>query len=406
MFKLQIKQDFNQNAIFLIVVLAVTYNALLSFINSHLFGVSFAMVAITEFLILISAIIIILKMGLTRFDSIDIFLILMGVTSAFVISIINQTVFIDSIRNILIIALFVMLGRRIDQKNLQQIFWIVSLIIAFFLILEIADLAAFAKLLNPASYYAATRGMEVSEFNDTGLFNTAAGFEGRFGYGIFNGPRTSSIFLEQVSLSNFAIILGIYLAVFWQKIKNHKRIFFILLIITILVTARSRSALALTIFALLTYHLLPLIPKKVNLLIFPVILLLIAIVYLTNLPYTYDDTFKGRISLTGHLLASFDLGNLFSLEIDKLKRYADSGIPYTITSYTIFGAILLWLYFVMVIFNDGPEQRRFVTLSNLYLFTLLMVGAAVFTIKTAALLWILAGYLSTNSKQVTQRVNE
>ncbi|MBD8639447.1 hypothetical protein [Sphingomonas sp. CFBP 13733] len=57
--------------------------------------------------------------------------------------------------------------------------------------------------------------MEVSEFNETGLFNNAAGFESRFSFGVFSGARTSSVFLEQVSNANFAGILCVFLVATW-----------------------------------------------------------------------------------------------------------------------------------------------------------------------------------------------
>lgn len=399
MFNSYLLQDKTQFGILLIVVSAVSYNAMLAFINANLVSINFLMAAGFEFLILISALALLIRVGITNLDSLEVFLVLIGVISAIIISIANQSIFIDSVRNILIIALFVMLGRRVNSKTLHTAFWVASVIVGVFLLIEIANLSLYVKTLNPASYYASTRGVAIGEFNETGLFNNAAGFEGRFGYGLFTGPRTSSIFLEQVSISNFAIILAIYVSVFWDKIETKKRIFYTLLIVTILITARSRSALAITLFALATYYLLPLIPRKLNLLIFPTFLVIIFTVYFSNLPYSFSDTFSGRISHTGHILINFNLEDFFITEIQNIYKYADSGIPYTIASYTLFGTIFLWLYLVIVIFKDGPRHRRFLTLANIYLFSLLMVGAAVFTIKTAALLWLLAGFLSINSEQ-------
>jgi putative polymerase len=396
------KDSFVQKSIFWIVLLAVGYNALLAVVNGNVFSVNFKMAAGFEFLILLSAIGIIVKTEFSILDIKEISLIVFVVIIALLISIVNQYLFIDSIRNFLIIALFVMLGRRISAENLHKLFFVVSFIVFSFLLIEVFALDLYVHIFNPASYYANTRGVIASEFNDTGLFNTANAqqMSDRFGYGLFNGPRTSSIFLEQVSISNFMIILVIYGSVFWDALSNKKRVFFMALVLMILITARSRSALALTIFALASYHVLPLITRKFSIMILPAVLSIIFIVYFfmpqENI-YSLEDSFRGRIFHTGLILASFNIPDYFSINIHKISNYADSGIPYVIMSYTLIGALVLWIYIATIVEFESPAHRRFIVLANLYFWMLLMVGAAVFTIKTAALLWILAGFLSVHS---------
>lgn len=391
-----------QKSIFWIVLLAVCYNALLAVLNANVLAVNFKMAAGVELLILLSAAGVILKTQPSGFDIKEIVFVVFVAVIALLISIVNQYLFIDSIRNFLIIALFVMLGRRMSKEYLHKVFFIVSVIVFTFLIIEVFALDIYVQIFNPSSYYQHTRGVAVSEFNDTGLFNTANAqqMSDRFGYGIFNGPRTSSIFLEQVSISNFTIILVIYVSVFWEILTTKKRLFFIALVLLVLITARSRSALALTLFAVASYYILPLIPRKLSILILPTVLGIIFMIYFfmpqENI-YALEDSFRGRIFHTGYLLADFDIPDYFSMNIHKISSYADSGVPYVITSYTLIGALALWIYIANIVNFESPAHRRFIVLANLYFWTLLMVGAAVFTIKTAALLWLLAGFLSASS---------
>ena len=378
-----------------VVLFGVFYNTLLALINAHVFSVNVKISALSEILIIGYALLLLTKSKFEISDIKEIVLLLSLVVIAILIIIFNQHIYIDTIRNTLIIAVFVMLGKRVDLPTINKIFLITSLIVTAVLLLEMFDLQGYAQLLKPALYYANTRGTAISEFNDTGLFNTALSFEGRFGYGLFNGPRTSSIFLEQVSLSNFAIVLSIFVASLWQHINTKNKLFYIALIITILITSRSRSALGIVLIALVTYQLLPLLNKRLVFLIFPAAILVTLLVYIIAPINGLEDTLHGRLSHTGHLLAESTLYNLFALDINNIGHYADSGIGYVLNAFSLFGMILLWLFVGLVINAQTKEQLRALYLINIYFFATLGVsGTSAFSMKTAALLWLLAGFMS------------
>lgn len=398
----RIEESSFQNLAVMLVVLAVCYNALLALVNANLFGLSFKIVALVEFSLLLGAISLILLSGLVKQDTVDILLILFGFCLALLISVLNQRVFIDALRDLLIITIFVMLGRRMLEESVHKVFLIISAIVAIFLLLEIFLLDIYVQLFEPAKYYAATRGIEIAWWNSTGLFNTAVSFASRFNYGVFDGPRTSSIFLEQVSLSNFAIILSVYIAVFWQRI-NYKHVFFMfLLIVAILITARSRTALAIVILVVVSFRVLPFIPRYMGLLMLPTVIAIAIAVYLSYPVTIVEDTLKGRISHSGRLLMDFDFTQFFALNVNTIGMYEDSGVPHLIVSYSLVGALLVWIYLAFISGNDGPRHRRFSLLMNGYLYATLLVSASVFTIKTAALIWIVAGFLSVHTREQLQ----
>ncbi len=195
---------------FVLVILAVTYNAILALINSLFFELSRGLVIFTEISILGASLAVVFTQSkLLEKDKHVVFLFLSVLFSTLLIFLSSQIIFIDAIRNILIICVFFLVGSRLSEEHIHKVFLYISFVIVFFLIIEILMLELYVGLFEPALYYQNTRGVEIKEFNQTGVFGNAEGFAGRFSYGVFSGPRTSSIFLEQVGLANFCTVLGV-----------------------------------------------------------------------------------------------------------------------------------------------------------------------------------------------------
>jgi hypothetical protein len=384
-----------QSVIVVIAFLAVLYNAILAVINGHLFSVNYSIVVMVEIVLLAIIMFLITTYGFIESDFKDIAFLTLIVLIGVLISMLNQQLFVDSIRNFLIVVLFYMLGKRTTEETIHKVFFVISIVVGVILLLEMFSLDSYAWLLQPAEYFANTRGISERAYNETGLFAAALGFDGRFNYGLFSGPRTSSVFLEQVSLSNFAIVLSIYLATFWQRITKKHIIYFVTLIVLILVTSRSRSALGLVVISFLGYHLIPFLSKRLVLIIFPMGILMTIMVYLLMPTDGFADTLQGRLSYTGDLLYNIDIKDIFALDIANIKRFGDSGFVYLINANTLFGAIATWLYVATAISANNSPQLRLLFLSNTYFFaTLAVSGTSVFSIKTAALLWLMIGFMS------------
>ncbi|MGL1668947.1 hypothetical protein ACSTHX_00660, partial [Vibrio parahaemolyticus] len=88
----------------------------------------------------------------------------------------------------------------------MRVLAIVNVVVLAVLLLEVLDLPSYVATFQPARFYQATRGAEIAFYNTTGLWGGAINVEGHFNVGLYNGPRTSSIFLEMVSNANFAVI--------------------------------------------------------------------------------------------------------------------------------------------------------------------------------------------------------
>ncbi|MCV0426937.1 MAG: hypothetical protein K5905_15860 [Roseibium sp.] len=376
-----------------IVVLAATvYNAVLAVLNAHVSGLGFTAVAATEMLILLAALVLILNNGLFEKDIVPFSLLIVTLVFAVYVSVISRGAVIDYLRNILIIFCFVTLGTLITLRGIRFIFLTACGLVFVCLLLEIYSVDMYGDLFFPGLYFENTRGLERKEYFDTKLFHNALGFEGRFTFGLI-GHRSSSLFLEQVSLANFAGVMMIALLTLWKRFSSFQRVFCIVTISLILLTNDSRTMLIFGAICFLGYFAFPYFPKVINLLYLPVILFAGFLVYIIK-PDASGDNIPGRVVLTMNHLLDLDLTDILGFAARSAGAFADSGYVYVIVIGTVFSLVLLWLFVSLYPACDTPEQRRFSHAFSIFMFMNMMIGGtAVFSIKIAGLLWLLTGFM-------------
>lgn len=380
-------------SVLLIVTAAMCYNAVLAIVNAHGPAMSPTTVGITEMLVLTSTAALILRTGRRSIDSLGFLILILFLIDALIVSIASETPYVTMARNGAIIALFLMLGARIDLVTLKRIFMLCAILVFVFLLLEMVNVKAYASLLSPSLYYERTRGTTPFEFDELGLFPNAIGFAGRFSISSLSDHRTSSLFLEQVSLANFSTVLVIYLTAMWQRLSLRPKIFYIVLIVLILLTTNSRTGLFLALIAPPVYFLAPRLNRLTPLAIMPGILAAAALAAST-LAISYDDTFSGRVQLTMRNLAAADMPALLGSSAPLAVQFSDSGIVFLIYSMSLAGFLAFWVMVSLVLSGSGAAPRRCALLMGLYMFcNLLVSGNAIFTIKVAALQWVLVGFL-------------
>lgn len=374
--------------------LAISYNACLALINAHIAGIGFAAVAATEIGILGLCLCVLAKTGLKKSSRNVVYFLCVYLLITLVLSIANQTLFVDAFRNMLIIAIFVCLGREVNQVTVTRTFLLCSAVVLLFLLIELGSLPLYAGIFRPADYFVNTRGVANFELDESGIFRNALGFEGRFSFGIFTGPRTSSVFLEQVSLANYAAVLCVYLLSLWPRLGRMERIAHVLTIVLIILSNNTRTSSILLLLSLVGYFVYPYIPKYTNALIAPAIILLGVVVYALY-PNVVDDDFVGRVSHTGKFIADMGWPEYFGLSLDKVSGLMDSGYPYVIYSTTVIGMVVYWLFVSFIVPQHTASQRRCANGLAMFIFiNLLIGGTAVFSIKIAAPLWLLVGFMS------------
>lgn len=388
-----------------LTLLAVGYNALLSVLNAHVANIGFSAVAVSEIVILAACALVLLRSGLTV-DSINtLWFCCSFLGLALVVSLLNEKIFVDAFRNVLIITIFVCFGRRINFVTLDRTVLLCSSVVLGFLILEISSLTTYAGLFKPAQYFFATRGTEEFELDDSGLFRNALGFAGRFSFGIFDGPRTSSIFLEQVSAANYAGVLCIFLLALWPHLNKWTRLIHASTAILIIVSNNTRTTSILFLVSVFGYWIYPRLPRYLNVLFGPAIIIMGVAVYLAN-PNAAGDDLVGRIAHTGQIIAKMGFPEYAGMRISELGKLMDSGYPYVIYSSTVLGLILHWLYVCFIVPQQTPEQRRCAYGLAVYTFmNLLIGGTAIFSIKVSAVLWLLVGFMSAPQRSCVPSVN-
>ncbi|WP_112944956.1 MULTISPECIES: hypothetical protein [unclassified Rhizobium] len=383
-------------------LLSVLYNGLLAYINHNIMPLSMTHVAGMEGIIIVWSVAYLLKKGFYEDDLPTLLFMLFTLFVSVYISVVNKIAFIDHFRNVLIIFCFAGLGSWCNERTLKLTFRIAAMVVFIFLMFEIVDTNFYVSLVHPSDYFANTRGLKPYSFNKTGLFQNALGFPGRFSFGIID-HRSSSIFLEQVSLANFCGVIAIYLISMWDRLGRGDRVLMVATALLILTTNDTRTMLIFSLACIVGYFVFPLIPKLCNLLLMPLILAAGFLIFSIN-PNATGDNFTGRINLTMHKFMEIEPLAPLGLAVDRILEFADSGYVYLLYGSTIFGVIAFWLFVCLYPAGATPAQRRAGHSLCLFIFLNMMIGGtAIFSMKISGLLWLVIGYMRfVDRPRVTQ----
>jgi hypothetical protein len=379
---------------FAIVLISVIYNAILAMIVARGINIGFAGVGALEALITLSAIALSLSRGISIRDVGPISLVLVITIIAVIASIGYDKLYVGSIRNFLIIFAFCTLGQRSSADTIRRLFLTVSLITLVVLIWEISSVETYATVFSPAHYFEVTRGVSVSEFDDSGLSIGTISYTGRFSLGLFSGRRTSSIFLEQVSINAYSIVCMVFLSSFWNKLSWKERAIQLATIILIVTSNNARMGALMCIFMPVGYFVFPYISR----IFVPILALCIIGSIFALSPYIADavgDDLTGRLGVTYRLLNQFSISELLLGSPVKVDRMFDSGYAFIAASVGLFGGLAYLAYLTLYPGFGNDAQRRGSWSAAVYILAWLTIGGtATFSIKTASLLWMLVGHLS------------
>ncbi|ENN84734.1 putative polysaccharide biosynthesis protein [Rhizobium freirei PRF 81] len=386
-----------------ITLFSVLYNCILAYINHNIMQLSVSHVVLCEGLMMISSVALIFKKGIYEEDLPLVLFLVFALVVTIYITVFNRLTFIDQFRNVLIIFAFAGIGSWASERTVRLIFRIACFMVLLFLVCEVVSTPFYVTIFHPAEYFESTRGIKQMSFNSTGLFANALGFQGRFSFGLID-HRSSSIFLEQVSLANFCGVSVIYLLSFWPKLGKGDKALFISTVLLILLTNDTRTMLIFSCVSIVGYFLFPKIPKAFNLILMPLIILIGFFVHFMK-PDEVGDNFTGRIGVTVKKMLDLDIQSMLGLSISRIGEFADSGYVYLIYGSTIFGLIVFWLFVCLYPAGKTPAQRRCAHSLSLFIFLNMMIGGtAIFSIKIAGLLWLLVGYMRASEEPRTARV--
>jgi putative polymerase len=376
-----------------ILIFAVGFNALLAVINAHVMPVTAAVVVGCEVAIVAAAHVFALanyrrQMGI--WYALTGILVLIALYRALA----TQQFEPKFLRDVLLIPTFVVLGMAFEARDLTRYVVILHAIVIGFLLLEAIDSSFYAKLFSIEDYYVNTRGLRLYDFwnQQSDLFVSATRPAARF-FAFVDLHRLSSIFLEPVSLGNYCVTLTCFLCAAWTRLSSRQRWFLALGNVAAIIGCDGRLA-ALSSAAIVAVSVAaPLVPRFAWFLYLPGFVGAALVLTALNGLHSGTDDLSGRIALSAELLGRYDLADYMGTSSTYLLTAVDSGIAYLITTQSIIGVCIVWVFIAFAAQARTWEQVRYLHGLCLYISLSLMVSYAVFTIKTAALLWFVHGCL-------------
>ena len=373
-----------------ILIGSVVYQALLALMHTHFYRASSLAVAAAEFLIYLACLLVLSKRIRLEFVAI----VALVLAYLFLLSIFRNALEFKGFRDVMIPLLFYWLGRHVaDIGYADRILKILVGVVLMFGFFELFFLDQYTRLLDIFSYYVSTGTVTISAnfISDSALNLNGLRPEG-IGRTIFpallGSHRISSVFLEPVSLGNFAVIVAAW-GLSKPRAEYKQMLFFVLSAITLIALSDSRYGL-IVVSALIAMR----IAVRGHLNVAVIILPLVSIVVLVLIGLFFEgniaDNIMGRLSWTGNTLLTFSVEKILGIQGFNIP-YGDMGYAYLLSRWGVLLCIALWAALWMA---KMPDERgvRFRAYAALYISLILTVsGTSFFALKTAGLLWFLVG---------------
>jgi putative polymerase len=380
-----------------ILIASLLFNAVLSILNGHLFHLNQVYVIVAEASIIASCLLLIFR-SLCKRDFPWLALLFVIVILNLASSAFAGTLNLKSIRDIAVIPIFVMLGYRYSASPIQMMLRIQNIVL-FVMLFEGLFPELFSEIFRVQEYYVYTRGFAEEGFwnKDSTLFVSATRPDERFMLSFLDIHRLSSVFLEPVSLGNYACIAGIFVIAFWRDLSLRQRIWFTLSTFCILVGCDGRFALGSIVLILVLRVFIAKLPQRSCFVYLPAVLILAALLtFLFNSDQDQDNVF-GRVAKTIHLLSDLELSDFIgATPANEIINHMDSGASYIIVTQTLFGAVVFWSAISLLPRSLSLLGKFVVHAICLYIACNLLVSYSMFSIKTASLLWFLYGVAIRN----------
>ena len=377
-----------------ILIVAIFFNAALAIVNAHFAALSQLHVSLVEVAISGLALAVIalnLRASMLPWAILLALSLLLHLTLAFA----NQALNPKFIRDAIDIPIFIALGMVYARGNIVRLFFYIQCVVSLVLLFELLFLDAYSRIFDVLSYYVNTRDFSLRDFWNQGstLFVSATRPDERFLLSFLNIHRASSIFLEPVTLGNYAVVAAAFTLAFWREMPGAKRIFFIVTTLIIIVGSDGRLAATTCTVLVLGCFIFPLLPRYSNVLYLPVALLLSAIVIKGFGLQGSGDDFSGRLVSSIEFLTSLNIPTLLGSHPEQSAFAVDSGISYFVITQSVFGPALIWLFVCLVPRYNDRRSTIFVHSVCIYIAFNLLVSYSLFSIKTAAPMWFVYGYL-------------
>ena len=296
---------------------------------------------------------------------------------------------IKALRDIFIPIVFFAMGSRLADIRLADKLAVWSAItVLVFACFEYFLLDIYLDWFNVLGYYISRGTVTIAEsFGATkGLFISGLRPEPRTLLPFLGQHRVSSVFLEPVSMGNFAAITFGW-AMFRRGWSGRWFLFPAAVAMAVFADARFGLFTCILMAALSPFY--RMIPRTVWL-VLPLILLAVIGAYgLASGTHGGDNSLSGRLEATAAIISRLPVGVVIGTETTD-GFVSDSGMAYTLTKFGLIGFPALWALFI---FQPLRSARAwdFISMMALYLMLIMVISNSFFSIKTGALMWFLTG---------------
>lgn len=374
-----------------LLVATVLFNPALAWVNAHLFPMTAGIVSAAQGSIVLTALLV-GTMQPVQHSFRWLALTWIMVLSALLTSAIKGYFEPKILGDILLIPAFILLGTRIEGALLRQTMLSLQLLIMLVGLWELASPGGFGSTFRVIDYYVQTRGYDADAFWAGGdLFLSSERPGGRMlldGLGLHRG---SSLFLEPVSLGNWAIVGTIFTAAMWRSLSNGARLFMLVSTAVLLVTCDGRLALSVILLFCLYLPISAYVPDQWSVAYLPLLLVALVGGEALGILAEHQDNLPGRLSVGLDALRSMDLDQLLGIRADRV-RFDDAGWADFVQAQSVVIAIGLWLALACSSFGRDPGNRMAKHGIMLFLALCLPISNSLLSIKTAALMWVVYGF--------------
>lgn len=373
-----------------VVFATVAFNWVLAFSNTRYMEISELHVIMVEVLLVASATLLVID------KRVDFYLIIIALLGYFALmSGLEGFVDVKPLRDVLVPIVFFYLGMRVLTPVLMDRVVAAALIVALFLAFwEMMALDHYLQFVNIRGYYLARGTLSVDELwdgNPVGLMINGERYMERGLFSFLGSHRVSGLFLEPVSVGNFGVICMAWIAVrCWGG--PFRTLFYLTPVIVLMLCADARFGLYVGVLVLALLPFARIIPAFSLFAIAPFVAIALAIYGASNLEAAWDNSLSGRLILSSKVLAQMGWETVlgFGPHSDLI---ADSGYGYVLANQGLLCASVLWASLFLLPAKDKDAFKRFRLFLAIYISLILIISGSLFSLKTAGLLWAMAGVL-------------
>jgi putative polymerase len=385
----------------LIVIGCVLFNFLLCFANTK--GIN-----ITGTHVILSELTLVSMASLYAFCCLDqvnwywLIIIAAQIVLMSALSVLRDDILFKPLRDVLIMPVFIALGLSSAKVDFTKPLLWLSAFVGLIALFEAFFLKSFTGLFDIKDFFIA-KGYDASSFQYTegDMFVSGIRPAGRFFPFPFEIHRISSVFLEPVSLGFFAFISGLYFVAMKDRLPRSQVLLAIFVTLLLIWLGDARMAFASLVAVILFRPVFARLDHRLTVLIFPAALLFGLFVVESGMFNLTGEGLGARLLWTFQGIWSTKNGQFFGVRPYDIAM-VDSGFLYMLSCQGIWGFLLYWLPPIFFKNKFSREARIYWFGASIFLTSGFMVSDAIYTIKTASLLWFCYGYILARTEKMEE----